>query len=163
MVGPRTEADKLELSSFHVYNIGHLSSRASQPVFVPCTASAVIKLLECTGVEIAGANAVVLGRSDIVGNPVSSMLKNKDATVTQCHSKTRNMEQIVRIIYTAIQSWMIHNFVCRSRTLTSSSRPLASQSSSRVHGSNQEQSSSTSGSTTFQTNPRNQVNEWLAM
>ena len=163
MVDPRTETEKLELSSFHAYNIGHLSSRASRPLFAPCTPSAVIKLLEFTGVEIAGANAVVLGRSDIVGNPVSSMLKNKDATVTQCHSKTRNMEQIVRIIYAVIQSSMNHNFVCRSGTLTSSSRPSASQNLSRVHGSNQEQSSSTSGSTTFRTNPRNQVNEWLGM
>lgn len=84
---------------FHAYNIGHLSSRAAQPLFTPCTPSAVIKLLESTGVEIAGSTAVVLGRSDIVGNPVSVMLRNKDATVTQCHSRTKNLEQIVSELY----------------------------------------------------------------
>ncbi len=54
-----------------------------------------MRLLESTGVLIPGANAVVLGRSDIVGNPVSVMLRSKDATVTQCHSKTRNLPEIV--------------------------------------------------------------------
>jgi methylenetetrahydrofolate dehydrogenase (NADP+) / methenyltetrahydrofolate cyclohydrolase / formyltetrahydrofolate synthetase len=54
-----------------------------------------MRLLESTGVPIPGANAVVLGRSDIVGSPVSVMLRNKDATVTQCHSKTRNLPEIV--------------------------------------------------------------------
>ena len=81
--------------SFHAYNIGHLSSRAASPLFVPCTPAAVIRLLESTGVPIAGANAVVLGRSDIVGNPVAALLRSRDATVTQCHSKTKNIEQIV--------------------------------------------------------------------
>ncbi|KAI0320100.1 FTHFS-domain-containing protein [Amylostereum chailletii] len=78
------------------YNIGHLSSRASAPLFAPCTPAGVIRLLESTGVPIAGANAVVLGRSDIVGSPVASMLRNKDATVTQCHSRTRNLPEIVK-------------------------------------------------------------------
>ena len=82
---------------FHAYNIGHLSSRASQPLFSPCTPSAVIRLLESTGVSIAGSTAVVLGRSDIVGNPVASMLRHRDATVTQCHSRTKNIEDIVCI------------------------------------------------------------------
>lgn len=83
------------LSRFHAYNIGHLSSRASSPLFVPCTPAGVFRLLKSTGVAIEGANAVVIGRSDIVGNPVASILRNADATVTQCHSKTRNLEAIV--------------------------------------------------------------------
>lgn len=83
--------------SFHAYNIGHLSSRASLPLFSPCTPSAVIRLLESTDVSIAGATAVVLGRSDIVGNPVASMLRHRDATVTQCHSRTKDLKDIVRI------------------------------------------------------------------
>lgn len=91
----------LTILSFHAYNIGHLSSRASQPLFAPCTPAAVMKLLESTGVSLAGANAVVLGRSDIVGNPVSAMLRNKDATVTQCHSRTKNIEAIVSIFKNA--------------------------------------------------------------
>jgi len=80
---------------FHAYNIGHLSSRASLPLFTPCTPTGVIRLLESTGVQIPGANAVVLGRSDIVGSPVTVILRNKDATVTQCHSKTKNLPEIV--------------------------------------------------------------------
>ena len=82
-------------TSFHAYNIGHLSSRAASPLFTPCTPAAVIRLLESTAVPVSGANAVVLGRSDIVGNPVSALLRNKDATVTQCHSHTKNLEQLV--------------------------------------------------------------------
>src|SRR5258708_1527697 len=87
-----------EGSSFHAYNIGHLSSRAASPLFVPCTPAAVIRLLESTGVSIAGSTAVVLGRSDIVGNPVAALLRSRDATVTQCHSRTKNIEQIVSCI-----------------------------------------------------------------
>lgn len=82
--------------SFHPYNIGRLSSRASDPLFAPCTPAGVIRLIESTGVPIAGAHAVVLGRSDIVGNPVSAMLRKLDATVTQCHSRTKDLKSFVR-------------------------------------------------------------------
>ncbi|EPQ58117.1 FTHFS-domain-containing protein [Gloeophyllum trabeum ATCC 11539] len=85
-----------DVDGFHAYNIGHLSSRAADPLFTPCTPAGVIRLLESTGVPIAGAQAVVLGRSDIVGSPVAAMLRSKDATVTQCHSRTKNLEQIIR-------------------------------------------------------------------
>ncbi|TFY60788.1 hypothetical protein EVG20_g7293 [Dentipellis fragilis] len=85
-----------DVDGFHAYNIGHLSSRASGPLFEPCTPAGVIRLLESTGVPIRGAQAVVLGRSDIVGNPVAAMLRNNDATVTQCHSRTKNLEEIVK-------------------------------------------------------------------
>ncbi|KAI0934512.1 hypothetical protein AcV5_006333 [Taiwanofungus camphoratus] len=82
--------------SFHAYNIGHLSSRASDPLFTPCTPTGVIRLLDSTGVPISGSRAVVLGRSDIVGSPVAAMLRNRDATVTQCHSRTKNLPEIVK-------------------------------------------------------------------
>ncbi|PPR08070.1 hypothetical protein CVT24_010531 [Panaeolus cyanescens] len=85
-----------DVDGFHAYNIGHLSSRAADPIFAPCTPNAVMRLLKETGVEISGSNAVVLGRSDIVGTPVASMLRNADATVTQCHSRTKNIENIVK-------------------------------------------------------------------
>ncbi|KAF8746136.1 hypothetical protein AX14_000183 [Amanita brunnescens Koide BX004] len=85
-----------DVDGFHPYNIGHLASRASDPLFAPCTPSGVMHLLEHTGVPIAGAHAVVLGRSDIVGSPVASMLRRRDATVTQCHSLTRNVEEYVK-------------------------------------------------------------------
>ncbi|KAH8106842.1 C-1-tetrahydrofolate synthase, partial [Cristinia sonorae] len=102
-VGPEGErtvteavSPEKDVDGFHAYNIGHLSSKASQPLFVPCTPAGVVKLLESTGVQIAGSNAVVLGRSDIVGSPVSALLRSKDATVTQCHSRTKNIEEIVK-------------------------------------------------------------------
>ncbi|PPR06657.1 hypothetical protein CVT26_001199 [Gymnopilus dilepis] len=85
-----------DIDGFHAYNIGHLSSRASEPLFAPCTPSAVMRLLKSTGVSISGSNTVVLGRSDIVGSPVASMLRNADATVTQCHSRTKNIQDIVK-------------------------------------------------------------------
>ena len=66
-------------------------------MFAPCTPTGVIRLLESTGVSIEGLRAVVLGRSDIVGSPVAAMLRSKDATVTQCHSKTKNLPEIVRL------------------------------------------------------------------
>ncbi|KAM0792500.1 hypothetical protein ACM66B_005172 [Microbotryomycetes sp. NB124-2] len=84
-----------DVDGFHAYNIGLLSSRASEPLFQPCTPAGVMLLLEKTGVNLAGKHAVVLGRSDIVGSPVCALLRRKDATVTQCHSKTQNLAQIV--------------------------------------------------------------------
>ena len=93
----RTSTALIQTLRFHAYNIGHLSSRASEPLFSPCTPAGIIKLLESTGVPISGASTVVLGRSDIVGNPVASMLRNMDATVTQCHRRTKNLEEIVRM------------------------------------------------------------------
>lgn len=83
-------------SRFGAFNIGHLSSRASDPFFVPCTPAGVLRLLDSSKVTLSGAHAVVLGRSDIVGSPVCSLLRSRDATVTQCHSKTENLPEIVR-------------------------------------------------------------------
>ncbi|KAG9091943.1 tetrahydrofolate synthase [Ceratobasidium sp. 370] len=98
-IGPEGERVVIEalgaqkdVDGFHPYNIGRLSSRASDPLFAPCTPAGVVKLIEKTGVPISGAHAVVLGRSDIVGNPVAAMLRKLDATVTQCHSRTKNLE-----------------------------------------------------------------------
>lgn len=89
-VSPDKDAD-----GFANVNIGMLSSRASDPLFPPCTPAGAMVLLESTGIEIAGKHAVVLGRSDIVGSPVCAMLRRKDATVTQCHSRTQNLPEIV--------------------------------------------------------------------
>ncbi|KAI0082803.1 FTHFS-domain-containing protein [Panus rudis PR-1116 ss-1] len=85
-----------DVDGFNAYNIGHLASRASNPIFTPCTPAGVIRLLESTGVRIAGSTAVVLGRSDIVGSPVAAILRSRDATVTQCHSRTQNLQEIVK-------------------------------------------------------------------
>ncbi|TFK76437.1 FTHFS-domain-containing protein [Pluteus cervinus] len=85
-----------DVDGFHAYNIGHLASRVSDPLFAPCTPAAVMRLLDSVNVSLAGANAVVLGRSDIVGSPVAAMLRHRDATVTQCHSRTKDIEAIVK-------------------------------------------------------------------
>ncbi|ODN98195.1 hypothetical protein I350_07841 [Cryptococcus amylolentus CBS 6273] len=85
-----------DVDGFHPENIGLLSSRISEPYFTPCTPAGAIKLIESTGFKLAGSNVVVLGRSDIVGTPVCALLRKKDATVTQCHSRTKDIESIVK-------------------------------------------------------------------
>ncbi|WVQ81822.1 hypothetical protein IAT38_003949 [Cryptococcus sp. DSM 104549] len=90
-----TVAVSKDVDGFHPENIGLLSSRISEPYFTPCTPAGAIKLIESTGFNLAGSNVVVLGRSDIVGTPVCALLRKKDATVTQCHSRTKNIEAIV--------------------------------------------------------------------
>lgn len=85
-------AEEKDVDGFGVSNIGELAKRGGQPLFIPCTPQGVMVLLKESGVELQGKNAVVLGRSDIVGSPVSSLLKNADATVTVCHSRTQNLK-----------------------------------------------------------------------
>src|SRR5262249_32647565 len=70
---------------FHPMNIGRLAMKGRKPDFVPATPAGVIRLLEECNVQFAGANAVVLGRSNIVGMPVAMLLVHRDATVTVCH------------------------------------------------------------------------------
>lgn len=89
-------ADEKDVDGFGTINIGELAKRGGTPLFVPCTPMAVMELLRASGVNPAGKEAVVLGRSDIVGSPVSYLLKNADATVTLCHSKTPDMPRIVK-------------------------------------------------------------------
>ncbi|SCU93085.1 LAME_0F02586g1_1 [Lachancea meyersii CBS 8951] len=84
-----------DVDGFHRYNAGELSKKGGEPMFIPCTPNGCIRLLKEAGVNIRGKNAVVLGRSDIVGTPVSSLLKNLDATVTVCHSHTANLPEIL--------------------------------------------------------------------
>ena len=89
-------ADEKDVDGFGATNIGELSKRGGRPFFVPCTPKGVMVLLEESGVDLMGKDAVVLGRSDIVGNPVSFLLKNADATVTVCHSRTKNLPDILK-------------------------------------------------------------------
>jgi len=85
-------ADEKDVDGFGTNNIGELAKRGGKPYFTPCTPKGVMALLEDAGVELKGKNAVVVGRSDIVGSPVSYLLKNADATVTVCHSRTKDLE-----------------------------------------------------------------------
>ncbi len=85
-----------DVDGFHPINIGRLSMKRREPLFVPCTPKGCIELLIRTGTEIEGKHAVVLGRSNIVGLPVAMLLLHRNATVTICHSRTQNLPEIVR-------------------------------------------------------------------
>ncbi|KAF2435518.1 putative C-1-tetrahydrofolate synthase mitochondrial precursor [Tothia fuscella] len=91
-----TVADEKDVDGFGISSVGELAKRGGKPLFTPCTPKGVMILLKEAGVSLEGKNAVVLGRSDIVGSPVSYLLKNADATVTVCHSKTQNLPEIIR-------------------------------------------------------------------
>ncbi|KAI4187549.1 MAG: hypothetical protein L6R41_002737 [Letrouitia leprolyta] len=84
--------EEKDIDGFGAGNIGELSKRGGRPLFIPCTPKGVMVMLKESGIEIKGKKAVVLGRSDIVGSPVSSLLRNADATVTVCHSRTQNLQ-----------------------------------------------------------------------
>lgn len=83
-----------DVDGFHPINIGKLA--LNKQTFISCTPHGVMKMLEEYGIELKGANVVILGRSNIVGKPLAQCLLNKDATVTICHSKTKNIEEITR-------------------------------------------------------------------
>ena len=86
-----------DVDGFHPLNIGRLAQKGRDPLFVPCTPFGCIYLLEQVGVKLDGCNAVVLGRSNIVGMPAALLLIRKNATVTVCHSRTRNLPDVVRL------------------------------------------------------------------
>jgi len=83
-----------DVDGFHPMNLGKLV--AGLPCAVPCTPKGIMYLLEYYGIEIEGKNAVVVGRSNIVGKPVTHLLLQKNATVTICHSRTKNLEAITQ-------------------------------------------------------------------
>lgn len=85
-----------DVDGFHPLNIGRLAQKGRDPLFIPCTPAGVMELLKRTVPKLEGVNAVVLGRSNIVGMPVSLLLVRENATVTICHSRTRNLPEVVR-------------------------------------------------------------------
>jgi 5,10-methylene-tetrahydrofolate dehydrogenase/methenyl tetrahydrofolate cyclohydrolase len=80
-----------DVDGFHPVNIGRLAMKGREPMFVPCTPSGCIELLDRYNVEIEGKEAVVLGRSNIVGLPVAMLLLHRNATITICHSRTQDL------------------------------------------------------------------------
>ncbi|KAL6946589.1 tetrahydrofolate synthase [Hanseniaspora osmophila] len=86
---------KKDVDGFGSYNIGELNKRNGNPFFFPCTPKGIIELLKKSHVELEGKNAVVLGRSDIVGAPVAQLLNLNNATVTVLHSRSKNIEKHV--------------------------------------------------------------------
>ena len=88
----KTISPKKDVDGFNPINVGKLS--LNQDCFVSCTPFGIIKMLETYNIPIEGANAVIIGRSNIVGKPLAKCLLNKNATVTVCHSKTKNLKEI---------------------------------------------------------------------
>ena len=83
-----------DVDGFHPMNVGYLSTQ--RPGLVPCTPAGVMEILKRSGILLSGQEAVVVGRSDIVGKPVAMLLLNQNATVTVCHSKTRDLPEVCR-------------------------------------------------------------------
>ncbi|WP_103616491.1 bifunctional methylenetetrahydrofolate dehydrogenase/methenyltetrahydrofolate cyclohydrolase FolD [Campylobacter concisus] len=88
-INPRKDVD-----GFHAVNVGKLVSGLDG--FVPCTPLGVMEILKEYGIDVAGLNAVVIGRSNIVGKPMANLLLNASATVTVTHSKTKNLKEICK-------------------------------------------------------------------
>ena len=86
-IDPRKDVD-----AFHTENVGHIMIGDYQ--FLPCTPAGVMELLHAANVEVAGKQCVVIGRSNIVGKPMSMLLLHENGTVTICHSKTKNLKEI---------------------------------------------------------------------
>ncbi len=85
---------KKDVDGFHPCNVGGLVS--GNPLFIPCTPRGIMELISRTGIEIAGKEAVVVGRSNIVGKPMALLLLEKHATVTICHSRTKDLPAVTR-------------------------------------------------------------------
>lgn len=85
-----------DVDGFHPMNIGRLAQKGRDPLFIPCTPAGVMYMLEKTVPKLEGVNAVVLGRSNIVGMPVALLLVRANATVTVCHSRTKDLAGVVR-------------------------------------------------------------------
>jgi methylenetetrahydrofolate dehydrogenase (NADP+)/methenyltetrahydrofolate cyclohydrolase len=83
-----------DVDGFHPVNAGRL--QAGRPALAPCTPAGVIEILKRSSIPIGGQHAVVVGRSDIVGKPAAMLLLNNNATVTICHSKTRDLAEVTR-------------------------------------------------------------------
>lgn len=85
-----------DVDGFHPVNIGRLAMKGRNPLFIPCTPAGCMRLLDESGVQISGAEAVIVGRSNIVGLPMAMLLQKANATVTICHSRTQDLPGHVR-------------------------------------------------------------------
>lgn len=83
-----------DVDAFHPYNVGELM--IGTPVFAPCTPAGIMELIKDAGLEVEGKNCVVIGRSNIVGKPMAMLMLHNNATVTICHSKSKNLKEICK-------------------------------------------------------------------
>ena len=98
-----------DVDGFHPVNVGKLV--VGNALLTPCTPTGIIKLLDYYEIDISGKHAVVLGRSNIVGKPVSMLLLQRNATITICHSRTKNLEEITRSADILVAAMGRPNFV----------------------------------------------------
>ncbi|CAI3465969.1 bifunctional methylenetetrahydrofolate dehydrogenase/methenyltetrahydrofolate cyclohydrolase [Enterococcus cecorum] len=83
-----------DVDSFHPMNLGNLF--AGKPTMIPCTPAGIMELIKLSGMDLAGKNAVIIGRSNIVGKPMAHLLLQANATVTICHSKTKDLPKVAK-------------------------------------------------------------------
>lgn len=83
-----------DVDGFHPMNLGNLF--AGKPTMIPCTPAGIMELIKLSGLDLAGKNAVIIGRSNIVGKPMAHLLLQANATVTICHSKTRDLPKVAK-------------------------------------------------------------------
>lgn len=84
-----------DVDGLHPFNAGELAMRGRYPYLIPCTAKGIIALLDAQGTPLEGKTAVVIGRSNLVGNPISMLLRKRNATVIQCHSKSVDIPRYI--------------------------------------------------------------------
>lgn len=99
-----------DVDGFHPVNVGKLNT-GLKPYAVSCTPAGIIRLLESYNIPIAGKHAVVIGRSNIVGKPMAALLLSRHATVTMCHSRTTNIQELVKQADIIVAAVGIPNFV----------------------------------------------------
>lgn len=100
-----------DVDAFHPFNVGELM--LGKPTFLPCTPAGIMALLSDAGIDVAGKNSVVIGRSNIVGKPMAMLLLHAHATVTICHSKTRNLREVCKTADILISAIGKRHFVTR--------------------------------------------------
>ena len=105
-----------DVDGFNAVNVGKLAT--GQDAFISCTPYGIVKILEEYGIETEGKNAVILGRSNIVGKPMIQCMLNKNATVTVCHSRTKNIEEITKNADILIAAIGKHKFVTENMVKT---------------------------------------------
>ncbi|WLR43883.1 bifunctional methylenetetrahydrofolate dehydrogenase/methenyltetrahydrofolate cyclohydrolase FolD [Bacillus carboniphilus] len=98
-----------DVDGFHPINIGRMMTQ--QDCFLPCTPAGILELIKTSDINISGKNAVIIGRSNIVGKPVGQMLLNEHATVTYCHSRTKNIEEFTKQADIVVVAVGIANFL----------------------------------------------------
>ncbi|CCF57020.1 hypothetical protein KAFR_0C00240 [Kazachstania africana CBS 2517] len=101
-----------DVDGLTVFNSGQLAKRGGHPFFLPCTPNGIMELLRSDpNIIVEGKVALVIGRSDIVGNPLATMLRKENATIISCHSKTKNIERLIKLADILVSACGIPNFV----------------------------------------------------